>query len=100
MPETRQQQNFVNGVLVSSTPYQVSDAQLRGEAAIARLINGRTQLRQIRDQAQAASSGGAFANLAAASTAIRQIAGAVNVLAQTLMDLELIAAYQQDDGSD
>lgn len=72
----------------------------RAAAATTRLINGRPRLQQIRDQAAAASSGGAFANLAAASTAIRQIAGALADLSQNILDLELVAAWQQDNGQD
>lgn len=82
------------------TPRVPSVTEQRAAAATARLISSRARLQQIRDQAQAASTGGAFATLAAASTAIRQIAGAVADLAQNILDLELVAAYQQDNGSD
>lgn len=98
MPETRQRQHFQNGVLISSTPYEVSDAQLRLDAAIARLVAGRSQLRQIRNQAQAASDATGGLTLAQLTTQHRQLAGAVAVLAQTLMDVELVLAHQQDDG--
>lgn len=81
-------------------PRVAPPSKLRAVAAAARLINGRPRLQQIRDQAAAASSGGAFASLAAASTAIRLIAGALADLAQNILDLELVAAYQQDNGSD
>jgi hypothetical protein len=100
MPQTRQYQVFQNGVLISSTPYDVSDAQLRGEAAVARLIQGRSLLRQIRTQAQAASDATGALTLAQLTTQFRQLAGAVATLAQTLMDVELVLALQQDDGSD
>ena len=82
------------------TPRVISAMEQRAQNATQRLINSRARLQQIRDQAQAASSGGAFASLATASTAIRQIAGALADLAQNILDLELIAAYQQDNGSD
>lgn len=82
------------------TPRVLSVTEQRAALAQTRLINGRARLQQIRDQAAAASTGGAFASLATASTAIRQIAGALADLAQNILDLELIAAYQQDNGSD
>lgn len=82
------------------TPRVPSVAETRAASAQQRLVSSRARLQQIRDQAAAASSGGAFANLAAASTAIRQIAGGMADLAQNILDLELIAAYQQDNGSD
>lgn len=85
------------GVFAPRVP---TPTKARYAAAVARLINGRPRLQQIRDQAAAASSGGAFANLAAASTAIRQIAGALADLSQNILDLELVAAWQQDNGQD
>lgn len=78
----------------------LSAAEQRASAAQVRLITSRARLQQIRDQAAANATGGAFASLATASTAIRLIAGAVADLAQNILDLELIAAYQQDNGSD
>jgi hypothetical protein len=77
-----------------------SVTEQRATNAAQRLISSRARLQQIRDTAQAASSGGAFASLATASTAIRQIAGALADLAQNILDLELVAAYQQDNGAD
>ena len=82
------------------TPYVPSVAETRAAAAATRLVNSRARLQQIRDQAFAASSGGAFPSLAAASTAIRQIAGGMADIAQNILDLELVAAYQQDNGVD
>jgi hypothetical protein len=82
------------------TPRVPSVIEQRAAAATQRLISSRARLQQIRDQAQAASTGGAFANLAAASTAIRQIAGGIADLAQNILDLELVAAYQQDNGAE
>lgn len=100
MPETRQKQDFVNGVLIDSTPYEVGDAQLRTEAATARLVAGRAQLRQLRNQAQSASNAAGGLTLAQLTAQHRQLAGAVAILAQTLMDVELVLAYQQDDGAE
>lgn len=82
------------------TPRVISVSEQRAAAARTRLINGRDRLQQIRNQAATASSGGAFASLATASAAIRQIAGALADLTQNILDLELIAAYQDDNGSD
>lgn len=82
------------------TPRVPSVTEQRAATAAQRLVNSRARLQQIRDQTQAASSGGAFASLTAASTAIRQLAGALADLSQNILDLELIAAYQQDNGSD
>lgn len=82
------------------TPRVVTAQEVRANAAAARLISSRARLQQIRDVGAAQSSGGAFASLAAASTALRTIAGALSDLAQNILDLELVAAYQQDNGSD
>ena len=84
------------GVFAPRVP---TPTEARYAPAVGRLVSSRARLQQIRDQAQAASSGGAFASLATASTAIRQIAGALADLAQNILDLELIAAYQQDNSS-
>jgi hypothetical protein len=100
MPETVQDEVFLNGALVSRTPRTVSDAELRVRAATQRLINGRAQLRQIRNQAQTAADATATLTLAQLTGQFRQLAGAVAVLSQTLMDIELVLAYQQDDGSE
>lgn len=82
------------------TPRQKTVLETRADAAAQRLISSRARLQAIRDQAQSASTGGAFASLAAASTAIRALAGGVADLAQNILDLELVAAYQQDNGTD
>lgn len=88
---------FSGGIFTSHVP---SVTEQRASTATARLISSRARLQQIRDVAQAASTGGAFASLATASTAIRAIAGGMADLAQNILDLELIAAYHQDNGSD
>lgn len=88
---------FSNGVF---TPRVVTALETRAAASQARLISSRARLQQIRDVGAAQSSGGAFASLAAASTAIRTLAGALSDVAQNILDLELIAAYQQDNGSE
>lgn len=100
MPQTRLSQVWKDGVKIDETSYTVTDAQLRGETAQQRLVSGRTQLRQIRTQAQAASDATGALTLAQLTTQFRQIAGAVAILAQTLMDVELVLALHQDDGSD
>ena len=73
--------------------------EARYAAAVARLVGGRPQLRALRDQATA-NTGITIANVAQAQTAIRQIAVGMATLAQNILDLELVVAYQQDDGSD
>lgn len=85
------------GVFTRRVP---SAAELRAAAAAQRLITSRARLQQIRDQAAANATGGVFASLATASTAIRLIAGGIADLAQNILDLELLAAYQQDNGAD
>lgn len=98
MPQSRPHQHFKDGVLIGTTPRTVQDDQLRAEAAIDRLVTGRNQLRAIRAQSQAFADGVSALTLAQLTTASRQLAGAVATLTQTLMDIELIAAYQADDG--
>lgn len=100
MPGVTFDDEYKDGVLIKRTQRIVPDSDLRATAAAARLISSRARLQQIRDVANANSGGGAFANLAAASAAIRAIAGGMADLAQNILDLELIAAYQQDNGSD
>lgn len=82
------------------TPRVPSVTEQRASLAAARLISSRARLQQIRDVAAANSTGGAFASLATASSAIRAIAGGMADLAQNILDLELVAAYQQDNGAD
>lgn len=81
------------------TPRVPTPTEARYAAAVARLVGGRPQLRALRDQATA-NTGITIANVAQAQTAIRQIAVGMATLAQNILDLELVAAYQQDDGSD
>lgn len=82
------------------TARAVSASEQRATAAAARLISSRARLQQIRDTAAAASTGGAFVSLAAASTAIRALAGGMADLSQNILDLELVAAYQADNGAE
>lgn len=82
------------------TPRVLSPDEQRRLAAIARLTTGRTQLRQVRTQAQAASDATGALTLAQLTAQFRTAMGGVAILAQTLMDVELILAFQQDDGSD
>lgn len=88
------------GNLIGTTPLTIQDNQLRAEAAIARLVNGRSQLRDIRNQSQTFSNGSGALTLAQLTVASRQMAGAVAVLTQTLMDIEIVAAYNEDDGQE
>lgn len=99
MPGTRLFQIYTTeGVKIFETSAVVTDAELRRDAAIDRLIQGRTQLRQIRNQAQTAADSTASLTLSQLTTQFRQLAGAVSTLAQTLMDIELVLGHQQDDG--
>ena len=99
MPGTRLLQVYSSdGVKLSETSIVVSDAELRLQAAYTRLVQGRAQLRQVRTQAQAASDATSTLTLAQLTTQFRQLAGAVAILAQTLMDIELVLAHQDDDG--
>ena len=100
MPETRHIETYRDGLLLSRTPYEVPDAQLRAEAAERRLRDGRAQLRAIRQQAAAARDATGALTLVQLTAQHRQLAGAVATLAQTLMDLEMVMAVQQDDGAD
>jgi hypothetical protein len=81
-------------------PRVPTPSEVRASLAGGRLLSSRARLQQIRDQAAANATGAAFANLTTASTAIRLLAGAMADLAQNILDLELIAAYQQDNGTD
>ena len=100
MPETAFDEVFQNGVKLSSTPRTVTDAEIRARNAEQRLRAGRTQLRAIRTQAQAAADSAAALTLAQLTSQFRQVCAGFGVLAQTLMDIELIMAWQQDDGQD
>lgn len=84
------------GVFAPRVP---TPTKARYAAAVARLVGGRPQLRALRDQATA-NTGITIANVAQAQTAIRQIAVGMATLAQNILDLELVAASHQDDGSD
>ena len=88
---------YANGTF---TPRTVTPSEQRATAAQARLVQGRTQLRKIRTQAQAASDASTALTLVQLTSQFRQLAGAVATLAQTLMDIELMMAWQQDDGGD
>lgn len=55
MPETAQDEVYKDGVLQSRTPRTVSNIEIRARTAEQRLRAGRTQLRTIRTQAQAAA---------------------------------------------
>lgn len=83
---------------LSRTTRVLTPEQVRLDAAVARLVVGRSQLRQIRNQAQTAADATGALTLAQLTTQHRQLAGAVATLAQTLMDVELVLAHQQDDG--
>ena len=98
MPRSQPIQNYKDSVLISSTPFTVQDDEIRRDAALTRLVTGRAALRALRVQSQAFSDGVSVLTLAQLTTAARQLAGAVATLTQTLMDIELIAAHQQDDG--
>lgn len=98
MPQNRPIQHFQNGVLIGQTPFTVQDDELRRDAALTRLITGRAQLRAIRNTAQNAADSNAVLTLVQLTSQFRQLAGAVAILSQTIMDIELIAAHQEDDG--
>ena len=101
MPQSRPIEHYDGaGNLIGTTPLTIQDDQLRVEAAIARLKAGRSQLRAIRNQSQTFADGVGALTLAQLTTASRQLAGAVAVLAQTLMDVEIVAAYNDDDGQE
>lgn len=85
---------------VNFSPRVLPPDEQRQRDAVRRLTSGRAQLRQIRNQAQAASDATGGLTLAQLTTQFRQLAGAVATLAQALMDIELVLAHQQDDGSD
>ena len=100
MPAQAFDDEYKDGVLLKRTARTVSDAELRWQAAQARLIAGRGQLRQIRTQAQAAADASATLTLVQLTNQFRTLCGAVATLTQTLMDIELMIAWQQDDGAD
>jgi len=100
MPQIDFDEVFQNGVKLSSTPRTVTDAERRARNAEQRLRAGRTQLRTIRDSAQAAANSTTTLTLAQLTSQFRQVCAGFGVLVQTLMDIELITAWQQDDGQD
>lgn len=100
MPQSRPTQHFDgSGNLIGTTPRTVQDDQLRAEAAIDRLVTGRNQLRAIRVQSRefVINNPGTLTP-AQLSAVARQIATAIADLAQAIMDIELVGAYQEDDG--
>lgn len=100
MPTIELDEVFKDGVKISSVQRTVSGVELRSRAAYARLVAGRTQLRQIRTQAQAAADSATALTLVQITAQFRTLCGGVATLAQTLMDIELMMAWQQDDGAD
>lgn len=100
MPEIVFDEEYQNGQLVRRVERTVPDSALRARAAQTRLTQGRAALRQIRTQAQTASDATGALTLAQLTTQFRQLAGATATLTQTLMDIELILAFQQDDGTE
>lgn len=98
MPTSKPIQNFRDGVLVSTTPYLEPDEITRQHNALVRLQQGRSQLRTIRNQAQSMSDSNAVLTLTQLINQTRQLASAVAILSQTIMDIEFIASYNQDDG--
>lgn len=89
--------SYANGTF---TPRTVTPSEQRAQVAQARLVQGRAQLRAIRTQAQAAADSTTALTLVQLTNQFRQLVGAVATLTQTLMDIELVMAWQQDDGSD
>lgn len=87
-------------MLVREGQLDIPDREVRADAAILRLASGRAQLRQIRQQAAAASNATGALTQAQLTAQHRQMAGAVERLAQTLMDVELVLAHQEDDGQE
>ena len=89
--------SYANGTFA---PRTLTLSEQRATAATARLVRGRAQLRAIRAQAQAAADSTTALTLVQLTNQFRQLVGAVATLTQTLMDIELVMAWQQDDGSD
>jgi hypothetical protein len=100
MPETRQHQVYQNGVLISSTPYTVSDAQLRSEQAESRLRAGRAQLRQDMQDAATFAAGSGALTATQLTNILRQVAAGIARTDRAILDLMLILAFQQDDGAE
>ena len=101
MPEIAQDQLFDGrGNVLTSTPRTVPDVNIRARNAVGRLVAGRTQLRAIRTQAQAAADASTALTLVQLTNQFRQLAQAVAILAQHQLDIELVMAWQQDDGQD
>lgn len=96
MPETAFDEVYENGVLKSRQQRTVSDAEIRARDAEQRLRTGRATLRQIRTQAQSLTTTNAVLTV----NQTRQLMQALVTVAQTLMDLELVLAWQPDDGAD
>lgn len=101
MPEIAQDQLFDGrGNVLTSTPRTVPNVDIRARNAVGRLVAGRTQLRAIRTQAQAAADASTALTLVQLTTQFRKMAQAVAIETQTLMDIVRIMEWQQDDGQD
>lgn len=83
---------------VSRVTRVLTPLEVRANAAEARLRAGRATLRATQQQAQTFADGAGALTLAQLTNTARQLAGGIALLAQTLMDIELMLAYQQDDG--
>ena len=89
--------SYANGTFA---PRTLTLSEQRATAATARLVQGRAQLRAIRTQAQAAADASTALTLLQLTNQFRTLCGAVATLTQTLMDIELVMAWHQDDGGD
>lgn len=100
MPETRFRETYQDGRLITRTAYEVADAELRRDAAEARLRSSRAAVRQARQAARTFADASGPLTAAQLTTASRQLAASVALLSQTLMDVELLLAWQEDDGAE
>jgi hypothetical protein len=86
MPETRQHEVYRNGALISSTPYEVSDADLEHEQAAAQLRLAMARLGQIATQADVVAAQGANVSQA-------QIKGLFSAVADEARALRRLIRY-------
>jgi hypothetical protein len=86
MPETRQHEVYRNGALVSSTPYEVSDADLDHERAATLLRAAYVRMGEIATQADAVAAQGANVSQA-------QIKGLFSAVADEARALRRLVRY-------
>lgn len=92
----RNRQIFRDGVLIEEVPEEISDVQIRRDAAEDRLRRTRSNLKMARTFAENLANGSG--SLTTQQT--RQLGAVLLLSIQTFLDLELIIGTQADDGTE